>query len=49
MSLSTALRPTVRAASPVMPEPAKKSATVSPGAVNVSMKGRIAATGTFVR
>ncbi|HEY1748819.1 MAG TPA: hypothetical protein VGG11_18910 [Xanthobacteraceae bacterium] len=32
-----------------MPEPAKKSTTISPGSVKVSMKGRIAATGTFVR
>jgi hypothetical protein len=49
MSLRIAFRPVVRAARPVMPEPAKKSTTVSPLAENASMNGWIAAIGTFVK
>ena len=49
MSLSRARRFNVNAAKPVIPEPAKKSATTSPGLVNVWMKGWIAPIGTFVR
>ena len=49
ISLSRARRFNVNAARPVIPEPAKKSATTSPGFVNVRMKGWIAPIGTFVR
>jgi hypothetical protein len=49
MSLNLALRPTLSAARPVIPDPAKKSATTSPGSVKNSTNGRMAAIGTFVR
>ena len=49
MSLSRARRFNVNAARPVIPEPAKKSATTSPGSVNDCMNGWMAPIGTFVR
>ena len=49
LELELADRPSFRAATPVMPEPAKGSTTSSPGALKASMKGSIAAMGTFVR
>ena len=49
ISLSRARRFNVNAARPVIPEPAKKSTTTSPGFVNACMKGWIAPIGTFVR
>lgn len=49
MSNRRARRPREAAATPVMPEPAKGSATIAPGSVKAAMNGSMAATGTLVR
>lgn len=49
MSPNFAKRCNVTAANPVIPDPANKSTTSSPGLVKVSIKGLIPAMGTFVK